>query len=348
MTNLDERHTARLDDDLLEVLRAATSTPTLAFDGEPTRLQGGFWAELVAFRLRGAPAGWQGGLVARVMPDSAIAARETAIQAEVAAQGFPTPAVHLAGGPDAGLGQAFMVMDLAPGGPLLSGLDGFGAITALPRLARRLPDALADSMAALHRLDPTPVRARLVGAGAGTSGVDEFVEGLGQAAGVLGRADLGSAARWLIANPPPSTPDVICHGDLHPFNLLIDPADAITVLDWSGGLIGPAAYDVAFTTLILAEPPVVVPDALRPLVRAAGRLLARRFQRTYTRRVGTGLDAESLRWHEGVICLRALVEVAGWIAAGRLEDHVGHPWLISGPAFAARLSRLTSIQVTPR
>jgi hypothetical protein len=68
----------RLEDDLLEVLRAATSTPTLAFDGPPGRLTGGFWAELVSFRLRGAPPGWQGDLVARVMPDPRIAAKETA------------------------------------------------------------------------------------------------------------------------------------------------------------------------------------------------------------------------------------------------------------------------------
>ena len=115
------------------MLRAATWTPTLAFDSPPGRLTGGFWAELVAFRLRGAPYGWQGDLVARVMPDPRIAAKETAIQTQVAAQGFPTPSVHLAGGPDDGLGRAFMVMDHAKGRPLLGGLGGLGAVAALPR-----------------------------------------------------------------------------------------------------------------------------------------------------------------------------------------------------------------------
>ena len=348
MNELETETGTRLEDDLLEVLRGATSTPTLAFDGSPSRLTGGFWAELVSFRLRGAPEGWQGDLVARVMPDPDIAAKETAIQAEVAAQGFPTPSVHLAGGPDAGVGRAFMVMDLAPGGPLLCGLGGLGAIARLPRLARRLPDALAETMARLHRLDPAPVRARLDrGASAGGVGMAAMVSGLAESAALCDRADLVAAARWLAQHPPAPAPEVICHGDLHPFNLLVDPDGAVTVLDWSAGRLGPGAYDVAFTGLVLAEPPVAVPRALRPLVRAVGRLLARRFRRAYARHGATDVDPESLRWNEGVVCLRALVEVAGWVAAGRVDERRGHPWLVSGPAFAARLSRLTGTSVTP-
>jgi aminoglycoside phosphotransferase (APT) family kinase protein len=337
----------RLEDDLLEVLRSATSTPTLAFDGPPSRLTGGFWAELVSFRLRGAPEGWQGDLVARVMPDPGTAAKETAIQAEVAAQGFPTPSVHLAGGPDTGLGRAFMVMDLAPGAPLLGGLGGLGAIARLPRLARRLPDALAETAARLHRLDPAPVRARLAGASAGEPGMAALVSGLAESAALCDRTDLVAAARWLAEHPPAPAPDVICHGDLHPFNLLVDPDGTVTVLDWSAGRLVPGAYDVAFTGLVLAEPPVAVPSALRPLVRAVGRRLARRFHRAYARHIATDIDPGSLRWNEGVVCLRALVEVAGWVAAGRVDERRGHPWLVSGPAFAARLSQLTDTSVTP-
>src|SRR5688500_20244756 len=97
------------------------------------------------------------------MPDPATAAKETAIQAAVAAQGYPTPAVHLAGGPDDGLGRAFMVMDLADGDPLLGGLGGAGAIAAPPRLARHLPSVLAPATAGPHRLHPAPLRAPLPG-----------------------------------------------------------------------------------------------------------------------------------------------------------------------------------------
>lgn len=348
MNNLEAEAGTRLEDDLLDVLRAATATPALAFDTPPSRLTGGFWAELISFRLRGAPAGWEGDLVARVMPDPRIAAKETAMQSEVAAQGYPTPTVHLAGGPDDGLGRAFMVMDLATGGPLLGGLGGLGAVAALPRLARRLPDALGETMARLHGLDPAPVRARLTGADVGGLGITTVVSNAGESAALCDRADLVAAARWLEEHPPPTTPEVICHGDLHPFNLLVDAGGAVTVLDWSASLLGPAAYDMAFTGLVLAEPPVSVPRAFRPAVRVAGRWLARRFRKAYSRHATVDVDPETLRWYEGVVCLRALVEVAHWVAAGQVEERRGHPWLVSGPAFATRLSALTGKAVTPR
>ena len=348
MTN-DVRSTQDvLDADLLDVLRLATSTPTLAFEGTPGRLSGGFWAELVTFRLRDAPTGWEGDLVARVMPDAGTAARETIVQAEVAGQGFPTPAVHLAGGPDDGLGRAFMIMDLAPGGHLLDGLDGIAAIAALPRLARRLPAALAETMATLHRLDPTPVRDRLAAGDGRGIGMSELLRGLEASAAGCGRTDLASASRWLGEHPPPPEPEVICHGDLHPFNLLVGDTGTVTVLDWSAAQLASGAYDVAFTGLLLGEPPVIVPRPLRPLVRGAGRLLARRFRKLYAQHRGGEIDPASRRWHEGVVCLRALVEVAGWVVAGQADQRAGHPWLVSGPAFAARLSRLTGIEVRPR
>lgn len=337
-----------LHDALLEVLRAATATPTLSYDGTPSRLTGGFWAELVAFRLRDAPRAWAGPLVARVMPDAATAAKETVFQAEVAQQGFPTPVVHLAGGPDAGLGRSFLVMDLASGDPMLGGLGGAGAIAALPRLARRLPDTLAATMARLHRLDASAVRGRLEEAGVMSSTVLDLVERLRAGAALAGRADLEAAGRWLAEHVPAAEPEVVCHGDLHPFNLLIDADGGITVLDWSGGLLAPAEYDVAFTGLVLEEPPVTVPRLLRPLVRAAGRALARRFRRAYARVSGASIDPAALEWQEGVICLRALVDVAAWVAAGQAEERADHPWLVAGPGFASRLSRLTGVPVRPR
>jgi hypothetical protein len=120
------------------------------------------------------------------------------------------------------------------------------------------------------------------------------------------------------------------------------------VLDWSASLLAPAAYDVAFTGVVLAEPPVAVSPVFRPAVRAAGRWLARRFRRAYRRHAGVDVDPGALRWHEGVVCLRALEEVAHWVAAGEVEARRGHPWLVSGPSFATRLSDLTGVAVRPR
>ena len=334
---------------LLDVLRAVTGRPALDFDGAPEPLTGGFWAELISFRLRGGPGGWDGQLVARVMPDPATAAKETAFQAEVAAQGFRTPAVHAAGGPEVGVdGRAYMVMDLAAGRPLLAGLDGVGALARLPSLARRLPVTLADVLARLHRLNPTVVERRLDVAGVARPGQEPMLVSLVDTAERLGRADLAAAGRWLQAHPPAREPVVVCHGDLHPFNVLVDDAGAVTVLDWSAALLAPATYDLGFTSLVLAEPPLLVPRPLRPPVRAAGRALSRRFVRAYERGAARPVDRDSLRWQQAVVCLRALVEAAGWVTAGTIDDRGGHPWVIAGQAFAARLRAMTGAAVTPR
>ena len=145
---------------LIGVLRSATGTPGLEYERRPEPMRGGFWAELFAFSLANPPAGWPAELVARLMPDPGSARKETIVQRAVAAAGFPTPFVRAAGGPDDGLGLAFMVMDRAPGGPALSGLDGLSP-AAVPRLLRQIPDLLATSMARLHALDPGLVRDEL-------------------------------------------------------------------------------------------------------------------------------------------------------------------------------------------
>ena len=336
-------------DQLLTVLRDVSATPTLEYAAPPEPLTGGFWAELFILRVTGGPVGWPADLVARLMPDAVVAAKETAIQAEVARLGFPTPTVRAAGGPADGLGRAFMVMDFAAGKPLLDGLDGLDGVKALaqlPRLAATLPDTLASAMARLHRIDAEAVRARIKGGAAATT-VTEMVDWIRSSTEDAGRPDLTGAASWLIAHPPDPAPEVVCHGDLHPFNLLVDDRHQVTVLDWSASMLGPAAYDVAFTSLLLAEPPLTFPRPLQPVVALAARSLSRSFRRKYRHHSGTTIDPTSLRWHQGVVCLRALAEVAGWDDAER-EMRAGHPWLISGRAFASRLSQLTGSSVRAR
>jgi aminoglycoside phosphotransferase (APT) family kinase protein len=338
--------TDELPERLLAVLRTATGNPRLDFAAPPEPLTGGFWAQLLAFRLTGDPVSFDGDLVARVMPDPAVARKETLVQAEVARSGFPTPKVRAAGGPEDGLGRAFMVMDRAPGTPLLNGLGGATALTRLPRLATTIPETLAATMSELHRLDPGPLRSQLEAGLAVATTVTGLLEHLRALSEACGRADLAGAARWLAANPPPSAPQVICHGDLHPFNLLAGAGGAVTVLDWSAALLGPRAYDVAFTTVTLTDPPLAMPAPLRPAAGAAGRMLSRRFEHRYRRHSGIAIDQGSLRWHQALVRLRALVEVAGWDTRERNQRR-GHPWLVSGPAFASRLSRFTRVRVRP-
>ena len=332
-----------LADRLLAVLRSVSGSPSLAYARAPVPLTGGFWAELFAFSLAQPPDGWPRELVARVMPEANTARRETLIQAAVAAAGFPTPIVRAAGGPDDGLGRAFMVMDRAPGAPLLSGLSLAGVLGRGPALFGEIPRLLASTMARLHALDPEPLRGQLEAAAAIVS-VGSMLALLGELAAEFGRPDLAQAAQWLIDHPARPAPDVICHGDLHPFNLLRDGA-RVTLLDWSTALLAPRSYDVAFTCMALSEPALAAPAWLRPAVRWLGRRLAGRFVRSYQASTGVVIDEAELARHQAVVCLRALVEVSGWIHSGQHDAHTGHPWITTGPALAARLTAITGVAV---
>jgi aminoglycoside phosphotransferase (APT) family kinase protein len=164
---------------------------------------------------------------------------------------------------------------------------------------------------------------------------------------VTDRADLVAASRWLIDHPMRAGDDVICHGDLHPFNMLIDEQGRVTVLDWSTAVLAPRALDVAFTSLMLSNPPLGVPGPVRPLLRGAGRGLARRFRSCYRRHSGHKIDRSTLAWFQAVVCLRALAEASSWVHDGIVETRAGHPWLLSGDRFAAHLAAVTGVPVLP-
>jgi aminoglycoside phosphotransferase (APT) family kinase protein len=335
-----------LSEELLRVLRRDLGVTDLTYRDAPTRLSGGFWAELLVFRLSAAPNGWARPLVARVMPDARIAAKETIVQAEVAVQGYPTPAVRLVEGPEGGIdGRALMVMDLAAGAPPMAGLAGGAAVATLPSLVRSLPRLLAEVLARLHALDPAPVLARLDASGVALPDMDAMLDGFRTSATQLNHDTLLAAGEWLVAHRPDGLADVICHGDMHPFNVLVDDDGKPTVLDWSAAVIAAPGYDLAFTSLMLAEPPLVAPRAVRPLLRIFGAGLSRRFLRVYQRETGARADRGTLAWFQSIVCVRALTEVAWWVATDSLDDHAGHPWVINETALIRRLHRTTGISV---
>ena len=121
-------------------------------------------------------------------------------------------------------------------------------------------------MARLHALDPDLVRGQLEQVREVPVNAAGQLAALARSAAEFGRPDLVDAARWLTDHRPAPSPDVVCHGDLHPFNLLAD-GHRVTVLDWSTALLAPRAHDVGFTSLLLSEPPLRVPGWQRALVR---------------------------------------------------------------------------------
>ncbi len=264
------------------------------------------------------------------------------MQRAVAASGFPTPPVWVSAA-DESRGGWWSVMDFCSGESLLAGLDGVAVLRRAPSLLRTLPGQLADAATALHRLDPEPVTAAVQATATGVAwSTGDVVHQLRAGAETAGRGDVVSALDALAATQPDSGGEVVCHGDLHPFNVLERDGELV-VLDWTGALLAHPCFDLAFTELLLANPPLGLPGPLRPIGRAAGGLLARRFVASYAR-ANPHVSLERLDWFRALHSARVLVEATNWRAVHG-SDGASHPFLSVAPAAAVHLSVVTGVAV---
>lgn len=319
---------------LLAALRHQTGIEDLNWARSPQPLAGGFWAEMYDVELVDTTEHLTGRFVARIMPDPDTAQFETAVQRYVNRCGLSVPAVRSAAGPGEHLDRAWMLMDYAPGQALLSGLSATNALRQVPTLLRRLPFVLADATANLHRC-PTDRLEHELTDGERPANIDDFLQRITRQAVSIDRHNLADTARQLAAQAP--TTRVICHGDLHPFNLLVDD-DQWTLIDWSAAVIADPHYDLAFTTLMLANPPLGGAAPVRAAARMIGSRLAHRFLRSYEQLSGNPIDPDRLTWGRQVHALRALVELNTWEAQGTADTHTAHPWFTLRPHLEAQLT----------
>jgi aminoglycoside phosphotransferase (APT) family kinase protein len=315
---------------LLEALRRDIGVADLNYGAEPVRLGGGFWAEILVFRLDGATPPFAGDLVAKIMPSCLHGEREALVQSAVSERGYPAPTVLAYGAGPQRADGCYFVMPRVEGAPPLSAVTPSALIRSVPSLALRLPNLLAELAVRLHQLDPAPLRTALASQAGWPVDVDDLVTDLATAAEQLADAELGDAIRTLLAHrPEPESRNVICHGDFHPLNIIVGPSGA-TVVDWTGARLGPPAFDVAFTALLLAHPPIEVSPTLAYPLGLAGRWLARRFVAGYRRQAraaGWELSAAEFSWYTRLHAARILVDVAEHRASQ------GHPFsLLAGPA----------------
>jgi aminoglycoside phosphotransferase (APT) family kinase protein len=235
-----------------------------------------------------------------------MGAKEAAVQQSVAATGFPTPQVRLI---DIGDDGVRSVMDFAAGTPPLGDLNGVAALRRAPVLFARLPVQLARTMAALHELEPGPISIEVERAAPTVAwGIDDVLDAYSTGADALDRADLAAATEALRRTRPDEPKTVICHGDFHPFNLLVGPTGELTVIDWTGAVLAAPAFDVAFTAMLLANPPLAAPGPLAAAIRFAGARLAGRFVRQYQRRADA--DLSQLHWYQALHGIRLLFPAA--------------------------------------
>jgi aminoglycoside phosphotransferase (APT) family kinase protein len=148
---------------------------------------------------------------------------------------------------------------------------------------------------------------------------------------------LAPVVDWLRQNRPPAPArPAICHGDLHPSNILMANGAVSGVVDWPNAIVADPAYDVAATRVILGLVPLAVlglPAALRAVVALARPLVLSRYLSAYRR--GGELPSRRLAYYEVAGALRHLVRAGeqriAAAAAGRA------PGALEASEFAERL-----------
>ncbi len=296
--------------DAAAVAAAVASWAATRFDGpvevvgDPTRVGDGFDSFIHRVDLGGEvlPHAWRAPLIVRLLPTpdrAPQARREAAVQAWAATQGYAAPQVLAVMAPDDGIGLPTQVMERAPGVTMLD------ALTAKPWRARQLVDRLAALALQLHALDPQSWPAEAAAPGGGTL-VDQR---LALPRRVVARLDRPALARALasaeaLAPRAMSGPLVVCHGDLHPLNVMVDDR-ASSVIDWTDAGLGPREADVARTALLFHVAAIAATSSIeRAALRVVGPRLSRRYVHTYA--AEAPLVAERLRVWE------VLHAVHGW------------------------------------
>jgi aminoglycoside phosphotransferase (APT) family kinase protein len=272
-------------------------------------LTGGLDNFVHAFRLDGdaLPPEWKAELVVRVSPAAdriAIARTEAEIQNWCAESGYPAARVLALLDNDWRLGVPAQIAERAPGTTMLD------AMTSSPTRIRALIRRLAELHAELHRLPcdtwPAP-STRAVNAPRRLALVRTRVENGDRAiAPALERVD-----RALAALTP--APEVVCHGDFHPLNVIVDTTGRAVVIDWTDVALDDRHCDVARTTALLRSAAVAGGSSIeRVLLAVAGPVLSWAYLRAYRRLLP--VDRDRLRRWEAVHL------VNGWAQIASLED----------------------------
>ena len=330
-----------IDEALLRIVSAHAGAPQ-AYAQAPEPMSGGYWAAIYSFELAEPPAGLGGPLVLRVMPSASAAVVETIVQRTVANLGYPTPHVVIDGNDEA-LGGPFIVMQRVAGAPLLDGLSIGRTLWTLPKMLRRVASQLSVASVRLHELNPQPVVDALDAAGVDVTslGVAARLNEIRVAAETSHGFD--ELLTWLDRRRPPMTPAVVCHGDIHPFNMLMTADDAFNLLDWTNANLCRRELDVGFTAALLQCAPIEVPSiATKPLGAVTGAL-ARRFIETYRRISPINLDV--VEWFEVLQYGRCLASVATTSTDDAIID-ASHPFRTSAAAMIRQVRIVTDVRIT--
>ena len=301
-----ERAPAEVGARLLAHLRRMDGMHSVDFAQPPSPITGGYETLIFAFQLARAPAPFDAPLILRLFREADAAPRarfEAAVHGAIAQQGYPAPAVRYWSDDVSILGGPFLILERAPGANLL-------ARVADPALFR-FPGILADAQLRLHALDPAPVLRAIESAGFPSAQVrpDAQLAMAGERVLALGISGLEPGIDWLRAQRRVADgPEVVCHGDFHPLNVLVRAGRVTGVVDWTlrSMKIAEPAYDVGATLVLIGHAPVDVPWILRGVASGLRRRLVRSYLARY--RTKSALPPESLAYYEALRLLVCLAE----------------------------------------
>jgi aminoglycoside phosphotransferase (APT) family kinase protein len=261
-----------------------------------TRLSGGASKQTWAFDAVGAD-GTRTELILRRDPpghpgEPGAIHREASAIGLAHGAGLPVPEM-LVMSEGAGWGTAGMVMRRIPGETIARRIL---RDEKYERARGQLVRQLAQFAAGLHRVDPPAFFPAPDPLAALREQLDSFGQ-VGQNSEVFERA-----LTWLAADPPPSRPPVLLHGDFRLGNLIVGPEGLRAVLDWELTHLGNPAEDLGW--LCVKAWRFGAPGAVAGLGSRESLLAA------YRDAGGADIGLDELRWWEvlgtlrwGVICM---------------------------------------------
>jgi serine/threonine protein kinase len=179
-------------------------------------------------------------------------------------------------------------------GPTLLQLTRSGAITRGQAGA-----ILADLCRAVHRTPPPP----------GVPALRGWMDAWLRSAGGTLPAPIEPGIIALIERLQPA--DELCHGDLHPGNVIMT-AEGPRLVDWTGTVRAPAAYDLGISHILLTElAPEIADDPERP------RAVNAAVQSEYARLAGLSPGALAAAIEPYLPIVRVLVVLGGAMPALR-------------------------------
>jgi aminoglycoside phosphotransferase (APT) family kinase protein len=198
----------------------------------------------------------------------------------------------------------------------VAGREMLGLLGARPWALGRLARRLAEVQLAVHRAGPAAEVDRL------PSLIDRMVRQVQSVDHVLGA--LAPLAIADLRRSAEDRPDVLCHGDYHPGNVLLGSDGTASVIDWTNAAFGPAAMDVAMTTILLTCAEVPGRGPVRQMM-VLGRRAFHGLYRRHLRRSASDVVAEADGWIPAMAAARVADSPAGEHAAllrlaGRLAE----------------------------